>query len=110
MRVSPEGQDRTRLEIEHIALEDARWLEFGPGAVGLGWDLALMALATHMSSGKSVDPAAGMAWMASEAGRAFMASSSVAWRDAHVAAGASPAQARAAAQRTTAAYTGSEVS
>lgn len=30
VRVSPEGPERTRLEIEHIALEDERWREFGP--------------------------------------------------------------------------------
>lgn len=109
VRVSPGGPERTRLEIEHIALEDERWREFGPGAVGVGWDLAVIALTEHMSSGRSVDPAAGMAWTRSQPGRAFMTLSSEAWRDAHVAAGATPADARAAAQRTTAAYTGTEL-
>ena len=35
---SPTGG--TRLELEHIAhVDDERWAEFGPGAVGIGWDL-----------------------------------------------------------------------
>lgn len=110
VRVSPEGRERTRLEIEHIALEDERWREFGPGAVGVGWDLAMIGLTEHMSSGRPVDPEAGMAWTRSQPGRTFMTLSSEAWRAAHVAAGVPPGEARAAAQRTAAAYTGSEAS
>src|SRR5437588_687924 len=33
----------TQLQLEHIAhVDDERWVEFGPGAVGVGWDLAIM--------------------------------------------------------------------
>ena len=39
----------TRLTLEHIAHEDEEglkfWDQFGPGAVGVGWDLALLGLA-----------------------------------------------------------------
>ena len=35
----PRATDRTRFELEHIAhVDDERWAQFGPGAVGVGWD------------------------------------------------------------------------
>jgi uncharacterized protein YndB with AHSA1/START domain len=97
----------TRLVLDHIALvDDERWAEFGPGAVGVGWDAGFMGLATHLSSGQSVAPGEGAAWAASADGRRFMSLSSERWRDASIAAGTDEAGARAAADRTTAAYTG----
>ena len=41
----------TTLRLEHLALVedfDDKWDEFGPGAVGLGWDLALLGLDEHV--------------------------------------------------------------
>jgi len=97
----------TRLVLEHIApVDDERWAEFGPGAVGVGWDMGLVGLATHLSSGRSVDPAEGMAWATSADGRRFMSLASQRWCDASIAAGTDEADARAAAGRTIAAYTG----
>ena len=97
----------TRFEIEHIAhVDDTRWSEFGPGAVGVGWDLAVMALALHMSSGAAVDPTQAAAWLATDEGRELMTRSSELWRDASIAAGADEAEATAAGDRTTAAYAG----
>ena len=97
----------TRLTLEHIAsVDDERWAQFGPGAVGVGWDMMLGGLGLHLASGEAVDPAESAAWAASDEGRAFMTRSSEAWRDASVAAGADPDEAREAADRTTAAYTG----
>lgn len=96
----------TRFELIHIAPDDdAKWAEFGPGAVGVGWDSALLGLAVHLSTGEAADPAEAMAWVASEEGRRFMTLASQGWYEANVAAGADPAQARTAADNTTAAYT-----
>lgn len=107
LRLSPEANGGTRFELEHIAhVDDERWTQFGPGAVGVGWDLTLNGLARHLASGASVDPAEAAAWSASEEGRRFMTLSSQAWCDASIAAGTDSADARAAAARTTAAYTG----
>ena len=108
VRLSPEANGGTRFELEHIAhVDDERWTQFGPGAVGVGWDLTLsLGLARHLASGASVDPAEASAWSASEEGRRFMTLSSQAWCDASIAAGTDSADARAAAARTTAAYTG----
>ena len=105
LTAGPDG--RTRLEIEHIAPPgDGTWAEFGPGAVGVGWDLILMGLASHLTPGAGVNPGDGAAWMASASGREFIALSSQYWRDADLASGTDPAAARAAAGRTAAAYTG----
>jgi uncharacterized protein YndB with AHSA1/START domain len=97
----------TRLELEHIAHVDGdRWDRFGPGAVGVGWDLALMGLGLHLASGVAVDRAAAMAWSSSEEGKRFMRGSSEAWGQASAAAGTDKVAARAAAARTSAFYCG----
>jgi uncharacterized protein YndB with AHSA1/START domain len=94
----------TRFRLEHIAhVDDERWTEFGPGAVGVGWDLGLGALTEYLATGAVTSDAQ---WMATPAGLAFMTASSEAWCAAAIAAGTDEPQARAAAARTTAAYTG----
>lgn len=107
VRLTAEPEGGTRFEIEHTAhVDDERWAEFGPGAVGIGWDMGLMGLALHLSAAPAVDPQASAAWTASDEGRRFMTLSSEQWYEANVASGADEAGARAAADRTTAAYTG----
>ena len=107
VRLTAEPGGGTRLVLEHIsALDDERWAEFGPGAVGVGWDMGLVGLATHLSSGRSVGQGEGAAWAASADGRRFVSLASQRWGDASIAAGTEEAGARAAAGRTTAAYTG----
>jgi uncharacterized protein YndB with AHSA1/START domain len=107
LRLSGDADGGTRFVLTHIAhVDDERWAEFGPGAVGIGWDLALIGLSLHMASGAAVDPAEVAAWSGSDEGRDFMVRSGEAWRDAHVASGLDPADAaEAAAARTIAAYT-----
>jgi uncharacterized protein YndB with AHSA1/START domain len=107
VRLTSEPPDRTRLELEHIADPGTPWAEFGPGAVGVGWDMALVGLVIHLTSGQSVDPQEAAAWMVSAPGREFITLSSRRWRDADVAAGTDGTAAQAAADRTLAAYTGS---
>lgn len=103
---SPTGG--THLELEHIAhVPDEMWDQFGPGAGGVGWDLAIMGFTQHLASGASVDPQAAMAWMMSEDGKAFVGRSSESWCRASIAAGTPETAARAAAERTTGFYTGS---
>jgi hypothetical protein len=70
------------------------------------WDQALLGLDRHFTSGVKLSPQEAMAWLASGEGRSFVQRSSEAWCNASIEAGAEPASARAAAQRTTAAYTG----
>ncbi|MEV4184328.1 SRPBCC family protein [Streptosporangium canum] len=106
VRLTPASGGGTRFELEHTAhVDDEQWAQFGPGVVGIGWDLGLMGLAVHLSSGQAVDPQESAAWTASDQGRRFMSLSSRQWCDASIAAGTDGAEARAAADRTTAAYT-----
>jgi uncharacterized protein YndB with AHSA1/START domain len=105
LAVDPKGG--ARLELEHIAhVDPKRWDEFGPGAVGVGWDGALMGLGRYLETGVANDPQAALAWMGSAEGKDFYRRASQAWCEASMAAGTEPAAARAAAARTTAFYTG----
>jgi uncharacterized protein YndB with AHSA1/START domain len=107
VRLTAKPEGRTQLVLEHIAhVDDERWAEFGPGAVGVGWDMGFMGLAVYLSSGATADPRETASWAASAEGREFMSLASLRWYEASVAAGTDPAGARAAADRTTAAYTG----
>jgi uncharacterized protein YndB with AHSA1/START domain len=108
VRLAPEGKG-TRLTLEHIvhATEvDKFWEQFGPGAVGVGWDLGFLGLGRHLESGESVPPEANPAWMASDEAKTFMRACAEAWGAAHVAAGERPEVARGMVERTAAFYTG----
>lgn len=107
VRVVPESPARTRLVLEHVAhVSDELWETFGPGAVGIGWDSALLGLAGHLGRMDGPEPGQAEEWLASAEGRRFLALSSERWREANVAAGTDEAVARAAADRVLAAYTG----
>lgn len=102
------GENRATFTLDHIMHaddDDEFWLQFGPGAVGVGWDSGLLGLAGYLSGGDGITPEEGAAWAAGAEGRAFMAGASELWYQAALAAGEDPAQARAAADRTTEAYT-----
>lgn len=97
---------KARLTLEHTALIEDHWNQFGPGAVGIGWDLALIGLGRYLATGASVDHATAEAWMGSPNGKAFMRASGEAWRMAHVASGVEPASAKERSDRTIAFYLG----
>lgn len=106
VRLTEEPGGKTRLQLEHVAhVSDDLWDQFGPGAVGVGWDGALLGMAQHLSGGE-LTPDTAMTWMTSDEGRQFYELSSEQWRAASVAAGTPEAEARAAAERVTAFYTG----
>jgi uncharacterized protein YndB with AHSA1/START domain len=106
-RVVPEAEGRTRLELEHTAhVDEDLWAQFGPGAVGIGWDMTLLGMAQYLSDEESaVTPETAAAWHVSPAGIEFMSRSSDLWYAADVAAGRDERAARAAADRVKAAYT-----
>jgi uncharacterized protein YndB with AHSA1/START domain len=103
-----ETDGATTLVLTHIAHVDEFADRYGPGAVGVGWDLALLGLERHLTTGAANDAAAFEAWSAGEQGRAFMTRSSDAWCGADSADGTDPADARLRADRTTAFYLGEE--
>jgi uncharacterized protein YndB with AHSA1/START domain len=96
--------DDTTLRLEHLTFTDDfadKWDEFGPGAVGIGWDLTLLGLAEHLGAGTDVTPDPTDA-----AGVEFMRLSSEGWCRASIAYGTPPGHAEEAAARTTGFYTG----
>lgn len=108
--ITDEGAGQSRFTLEHVAhVADEMWAQFGPGATGVGWDLALLGLYLHLESGSQpVDPAEFQTWTMSEEGRRYVEGSSTGWKDASIAAGTDAGEAEAAAGRTTAFYTGQE--
>jgi uncharacterized protein YndB with AHSA1/START domain len=103
--LTAEAGDRTRFELAHTLDVDDQWNSYGPGAVGVGWDLAVSGLRLHLVSGEAVDSDEFMAWSASDEGKQFATQASESWRHANVEGGAGVAEARAQADATTTAYT-----
>ena len=92
--------------IVHASDVDAHWAQYGPAAVGVGWDLTLNGLSLHIEGAGPVDHKKAHAWMTSEEGKAFMRASAEAWGAAHILAGENPEVANGMAKRTAAFYTG----
>ncbi len=110
VRLEPAGK-AARLTLEHIAHTDGPGAEhlsrYGPGAVGIGWDLGLYGLERHISDPAApLDPAIIEAWTTSPDGKAFLRTSGEAWTAAHIESGEPAEEARAKAERTIAFYTG----
>lgn len=110
VRLAPDGEG-ARMNLEHIALRDEVGEEhlrtFGPGAVGVGWDLAIMGLGKYLASGgEAVDHDAAHEWMATDEGKAFVRECGKAWAAADAASGEDPEEAQAKAERTIGFYTG----
>ena len=105
-----EGEESPKMVLEHVAILTDEylkfWDQFGPGAVGVGWDLSILGLAVHLETGKSVAPEASKEWTSSDNYRDYVSASSKSWQDASAAFGTDAAAAAGAAERTTAFYTG----
>jgi uncharacterized protein YndB with AHSA1/START domain len=103
IRLAAAGDSTTRFVLEHTAIvPEDRWTQFGPGAVGVGWEGGLLGLELHLGGGSVGDP---IAWQVSEEGRTFNTRASEAWGEANVASGADPAIAAEGVTNTTAFYT-----
>ncbi len=99
--------DGTRLELRHIAPLSPHWEQFGPGAVGVGWDLGIMGLARHLADPSiEVPPEAAAEWATSQEARDGYSFSARAWGEAAIADGEDPEHARKAAEATRAFYCG----
>jgi uncharacterized protein YndB with AHSA1/START domain len=104
VRLTADGDGRTILELDHAAVvSDDRWTEYGPGAVGVGWDGALLGIAVHLATGSDTPPDP-MEWAMSPEGREFTTGSAQAWGEAAEVAGDPADEARAAMRNTLAAY------
>ena len=102
LRLSALSAETTRFELEHIAIvPDEMWSQFGPGAVGIGWEQGLLGLSLHLRGGSVEDP---IAWQLSAEGREFATRSSESWGEANRAAGADPEAVALAVANSTAFY------
>ena len=96
----------TELELAHEAEISPFWDEYGPGAVGVGWDLGLLGLGLHIDSdGDPVDPAEFATFTMSPEGVEFVRNTTTGWGDAAIADGQAESDARGAAERTFIFYT-----
>ena len=103
--VSDEDPGRARLTLTHTALLSEHWDTFGPGAVGVGWEMAFLGIALHLAHPDAPRPNE-EEFAGSPDGRAFILGSSEGWGRAATTAGEDPDTAAAAAKRTAAFYTG----
>jgi uncharacterized protein YndB with AHSA1/START domain len=101
-----EGGDGTVLELVHEAPVDPKmWEQYGPGAVGIGWDGLLHSLGYHLTTGESLDPQEWERWMTSPMGVAYARLLGDAWGAAAIADGEDPEAAKAAVDAVVAFYT-----
>lgn len=101
VRLSPMGH-RTRIALRHVSVvPEEAWRQFGPGAVGVGWDVCLLGLAGHLGGVPLGDVSELLAdpWM-----RDAIVASSQAWGEAYRATGASARDVAASTAATTAFY------
>ncbi|HEV2797553.1 MAG TPA: SRPBCC family protein [Nocardioides sp.] len=105
-----EADGGTMLTLRHAAdvSGNEHWPTYGPGAVGVGWELGLMGLAEHLATSSPIPHEEVEAWGASADGQAFMTGSATRWGEADAATSDDPDASRAAAARTAAFYTGAE--
>jgi uncharacterized protein YndB with AHSA1/START domain len=94
----------TRFELTHTAtVPPQMWDQYGPGALGVGWEGGLLGLGLHLAGDEaSVKDKA--AFPVSEQGRAFNTAASQAWGEAYRASGADEQTVQAAVAATTAFY------
>ncbi len=107
VRIAADG-DGASLTLAHICPVDPFWEKFGPGAVGVGWDLGTVGLSLHLA-GAEKGTFDENAFAASPEGQALISGASQDWARAAIEAGESPDQAEKAARNTTAFYTGQPV-
>ncbi|WP_280434260.1 SRPBCC family protein [Nocardia carnea] len=105
VRLDPAGGGTT-LELLHEAPVDPdMWTQFGPGAVGVGWDLGLMGLGLHLDTGAGVVQETALEFPTTPEGLTFVRAAATAWAEAAIADGDDPAVARPAAEATLSFYT-----
>lgn len=106
LTLAPEG-DGTRLELTHIAPINEHWDKYGPGAVGVGWELGLLGLAEHLKRpGDDVRAEGVGGWETSAEAKQLVRASTDGWGAAAIASGEDREQALTAAEATRKFYSG----
>jgi uncharacterized protein YndB with AHSA1/START domain len=101
----------TRVTLRHSArtadLPAAMWDQFGPGAVGSGWEGGFLGLEMTLNAPDAPRDPALATWHATPEGRAFFTESAKAWAEAAIAGGEDSDKMRATVPNLIAFYTGS---
>lgn len=105
--LAPTTAGGTHLTLEHI-MEPVgdHWDKFGPGAVGVGWELGLLGLGIHVRSKAARDMFNEHVWGASDEGKDFVSKSGEGWIAADIKGGETPADATRRGKLTIAFYRG----
>ena len=105
-----EAKDGSLLTLEHEMPTDpeseTHWAQYGPGATGVGWELAFIGLDMHLSGDGQSSLDAGSAWAEAAQGKATLRTWAEDWAKAHVKAGEPAETANDMADRTAGFYTG----
>ena len=105
VRLVPAGAESTTVELVHTAVVPSElWDQFGPGAVGVGWEGGFLGLSLHLRGGE-ISAEERDAFPFSAEGRDFYTRSSAAWGEANLAAGADAEVVTRNVEATTAFYT-----
>ncbi|GIH94944.1 SRPBCC family protein [Planobispora siamensis] len=92
----------TLFELRHTAeVPPEMWSDYGPGAVGVGWDLAFLGLGLHLSGAPRIDE---NTFHQTDEGRRFITAACQAWGRAHETAGGPPDRIAATVANTIAFY------
>ena len=97
-----------RLELKHTGHLSPHWDTYGPGATGVGWDMAFIGLARYLAHPTKPKLDA-TAFVTSAEGEALIKDSGAGWEQAAIDAGTKPDVAHDAARHTTAFYTGKPI-
>ena len=103
---SDDGAGGARLTLTHTQQVSEHWDEYGPGALGVGWDLGLLGLAIHLAQPVAFRCPTRPHSRFRRAGGRSSAAAARGGKQAAVAFGTDPAAARSRAGHTTAFYTG----
>lgn len=104
LRLTPEGEGRTLFEVEHVAVVPQDfWDQFGPGAVGVGWDSIALGLGLHLAGG-GMTREESEAWQRTPEAKEFFKRSGEEWGAAYAASGADPETVAATTKATIGAY------
>lgn len=103
-------EDGALLTLEHELPTDkkseAHWDQYGPGATGVGWEMAMLGLDRHLLSDGQSTLEVDQAWAEGDQGKAMLRTWAEAWGKAHSEAGAPTQTAMNTAERTANFYTG----
>lgn len=104
--LSADGPDRSAVTLAHtVDTDNDHWRQFGPAAVGIGWDLAWVRGLQPYLHGEAPDAAAEAMWPLSAEGRAFVHACADSWAEADALAGGDPQAARERSTATATFYT-----